>query len=213
MGQKTHPLGFRLGITQKHRSNWYTPLNKYAILVEEDTKIRNYFKNLIKSASIADITINRNGLNNQVQLIIETGRPGILVGYKNIGIKNLISNIKKLISYPCQILINIKEVEQVNLNANLVADLLVKKLEERITFKRAIKEALQSSYITNISGIKIQVSGRLNGTEIARTEWVREGRVPLQTLRANINYSIKEARTIYGTLGIKVWLFKYEILK
>ena len=212
MGQKTHPLGFRLGITQEHRSAWYANFNQYASLLEEDDKIRTYLDRLTKSASISNIKINRNGLGDQIQLNIETGRPGALVGENGVGIENLLKNIKNLLPNNRQITINIIEIEKINLNAALIADLIVKQLEERIAFKRAIREAMQAAQEDKVNGIKIQVSGRLNGAEIARSEWVREGRVPLQTLRADIDYSTKEANTIYGVLGIKVWLFKNEIL-
>jgi small subunit ribosomal protein S3 len=212
VGQKTHPLGFRLGITQEHRSGWYATFSQYSNLLEEDNKIRNFLNKLAKTASISKIQINRNGLGDQIQLKIETGRPGTLVGENGLGIENLVHNIKKIIPKNRQLTINIIEVERVNLNASLIADLVVKQLEERIAFRRAIREALQAAQEDNVNGIKIQVSGRLNGAEIARSEWIREGRVPLQTLRADIDYAVKEANTIYGVLGIKVWLFKNEIL-
>jgi small subunit ribosomal protein S3 len=213
VGQKTHPLGFRLGITQEHRSSWYANLNKYATLLEEDDKIRTYLTKLTKTASISDIKINRNGLNDQIELNIETGRPGALVGDNGLGIEILLQNIKKLLPENRQVTINILEVEKVNLNASLIGDLVVKQLEDRVAFRRAIREAMQCAQEDQVSGVKIQVSGRLNGAEIARSEWIREGRVPLQTLRADIDYATKEANTIYGVLGVKVWLFKNEILK
>jgi small subunit ribosomal protein S3 len=212
VGQKTHPLGFRLGITQEHKSGWYAKFNKYATLLQEDDQIRTYLDKLTKSASISNVTINRNGLGNQIQLNIESGRPGALVGEGGVGIENLLNNIRKLLPTDRQVTVNILEVEKANLNASLLADLVVKKLEERVAFRRAIREAMQNAQDDNASGIKIQVSGRLNGAEIARSEWLREGRVPLQTLRADIDYSAKEANTIYGVLGVKVWLFKNEIL-
>lgn len=212
MGQKTHPLGFRLGITQEHKSSWYAKFNQYATWLQEDDEIRSYLDNLTKSASISNIKINRNGLGNQIQLTIETGRPGALVGDGGIGIDNLLKNIRKILPLDRQITVNILEVEKANLNASLLGDLVVKKLEERVAFRRAIREAMQNAQEDQASGIKIQVSGRLNGAEIARSEWLREGRVPLQTLRADIDYAAKEANTIYGVLGVKVWLFKNEIL-
>ena len=212
MGQKTHPLGFRLGITQEHKSIWYANFNEYANLLEEDERIRSYLNTLTKTASISDVKINRNGLGDQVQLNIETGRPGALVGENGLGLENLLKNIKKLVSSNRQISINVIEIKKVNLNASLIGDLVVKQLEERVAFRRAIREALQAAQEENVKGIKIQVSGRLNGAEMARTEWIREGRVPLQTLRADIDYCKKEANTIYGVLGVKVWLFKNEIL-
>ena len=213
VGQKTHPLGFRLGIIQKHRSSWYSKLNQYSVLLEEDNKIRTYLNKLTKQASISNIFINRNGLNDQIELNIETGRPGALVGDEGLGIQTLLKKIKKMLPLNRQVIINIIEVEKVNLNASLIGDLVVKQLEDRVAFRRAIREAMQCAQEDQVSGIKIQVSGRLNGAEIARSEWIREGRVPLQTLRADIDYATKEANTIYGILGIKVWLFKNEILK
>ena len=212
MGQKTHPLGFRLVTTQTHRSAWYAKFNNYSSLLKEDDQIRTYIERLAKIASISNIRINRDGLGNQIQLNIESGRPGALVGESGIGIEKLLKDIKKTFPTNRQLTINILEVEKVNLNASLLADLVVKKLEERVAFKRAIREAMQNANDSNANGIKVQVSGRLNGAEIARSEWLREGRVPLQTLRADIDYASKEAHTIYGVLGVKVWLFKNEIL-
>lgn len=215
MGQKTHPLGFRLGITQDHKSRWYANLNQYANILKEDDQIRTYINTI---SNIANLNINRNVLNDQIELNIKTGKPGILVG----DLENLLNNIKKILPSNRQVTINVLEVE---LNATLLADFLVEKLEKRIAFRRAIREALElaqgkkqnekvkvKKQKKNFKGIKIQVSGRLNGAEIARSEWTREGRVPLQTLRADIDYATSEANTIYGVLGIKVWLFKNEIL-
>jgi small subunit ribosomal protein S3 len=212
MGQKTHPLGFRLGITQEHKSSWYANLNQYSNVLEEDDKIRTFITTIAKANSISNVRINRNGLNDQIQLNIETGKPGILVGDRGTGLEKLLANIKKLLPADRQVTINIFEVEKVDLNASLLADLVAEQLEKRIAFRRAIREALQRAQKQNVNGIKIQVSGRLNGAEMARSEWIREGRVPLQTLRADIDYATKEANTIYGILGIKVWLFKSEIL-
>ena len=212
MGQKTHPLGFRLGITQEHKSKWYANFNQYANVLEEDDKIRTYINTISQANSIANVQINRNGLNDQIQLNIETGKPGILVGDMGAGLENLLNNIKKILPESRQLTINVFEVEKVDLNASLLADLVAEQLEKRIAFRRAIREALQRAQKQNVNGIKIQVSGRLNGAEIARSEWIREGRVPLQTLRADIDYATQEANTIYGVLGIKVWLFKTEIL-
>ena len=213
MGQKTHPLGFRLGIIQEHRSSWYSKLNQYSNLLKEDDKIRTYLNKLIKQTSISNIIINRNGLTNQIELNIETGRPGVLVGDEGLGIKNLLKNIQKILPDNKQISINVLEVKKINLSASLIGDLVVKQLENRIAFRRAIRKALRCAQEDKVSGIKIQVSGRLNGVEIARSQWIREGRVPLQTLRADIDYATKEANTIYGVMGVKVWLFKNEILK
>jgi small subunit ribosomal protein S3 len=212
MGQKTHPLGFRLAITQDHRSKWYANLNQYANILKEDDQIRTYLNTVSKLTSISNVEINRNGLNDQIQLNIETGKPEILVANSENGIKNLLNNLKKIVPLRRQVTINVFEVKQVDLNATLLANLVVEQLEKRIAFRKVIREALQRAQKQNVNGIKIQVSGRLNGAEIARSEWIREGRVPLQTLRANIDYATSEANTIYGVLGIKVWLFRNEIL-
>ncbi len=212
MGQKTHPLGFRLGITQDHKSTWYANFNQYANVLKEDNMIRTYIDTISKVNSISNVKINRNGLNDQIQLNIETGKPGILVGDLGSGLENLLNKIKKILPSNRQLTINVLEVEKVDLDATLLADLVAEQLEKRVAFKRAMREALQRAQKQNVKGIKIQVSGRLNGAEIARSEWVREGRVPLQTLRADIDYATKEANTIYGVLGIKIWLFRGEIL-
>ena len=212
MGQKTHPLGFRLGITQDHKSKWYANFNQYSDILKEDNLIRTYIDTIAKPNNIANVKINRNGLNDHIQLNIETGKPGILVGNLGVGLETLLNNVKKILPSNRQLTINVLEVEKVDLNAALLADLVADQLEKRIAFRRAIREALQRAQKQNVNGIKIQVSGRLNGAEIARSEWIREGRVPLQTLRADIDYATKEANTIYGVLGIKVWLFKSEIL-
>ena len=212
MGQKTHPLGFRLGITQEHKSAWYANLKNYADLLKEDDQIRTYLANFIKTASISNIHISRNSLSDQIKLTLDTGRPGVLVGENGIGIKNLLTNLKQLLPSNRQLTIKVVEVDEINLNASLLGDLVVKQLEDRIPFRRAVREAMQRAQESKVNGIKVQVSGRLNGAEIARSEWFREGRVPLQTLRADIDYATKEANTIYGVLGIKVWIFKNEIL-
>ncbi len=212
MGQKTHPLGFRLGITQDHKSLWYANFNQYATILEEDDKIRTYLNTISKANNISNVKIDRNGLNDQIQLTIETGKPGILVGEIGAGLEILLKNLKKILPSNRQLTIKVLEVEKVDLDANLLAELVAEQLEKRVAFKRAMREALQRAQKQNVNGIKIQVSGRLNGAEIARSEWIREGRVPLQTLRADIDYATKEANTIYGVLGIKVWLFRSEIL-
>jgi small subunit ribosomal protein S3 len=214
MGQKTHPLGFRLGIVQDHKSTWYANLNQYADILEEDDKIRTYINAIARANCISNVKIYRNGLKDQIQLNIETGKPGILVGELGSNLQNLLENLKKLLPENRQLTIKVFEVEKekVDFEAKLLADLVAEQLEKRIPFRRAIRTALQRAQRANVNGIKIQVSGRLNGAEIARSEWIREGRVPLQTLRADIDYATTEANTIYGVLGIKVWLFKSEIL-
>jgi small subunit ribosomal protein S3 len=212
MGQKTHPLGFRLGIIQEHKSTWYASFQQYATILEEDDKIRTYINTIAKTNYISNVKIDRNGLQDQIQVTIETGKPGIVVGDLGNGLKDLLKNLKQLLPSSRQLTIQVLEVEKIDLEAKLLANLVAEQLEKRIAFRRAIRTALQRAQKENVNGIKIQVSGRLNGAEIARSEWIREGRVPLQTLRADIDYATTEANTIYGVLGIKVWLFKSEIL-
>ena len=212
MGQKTHPLGFRLGIVQEHKSVWYANFNQYASILEEDDKIRTYINTISRANYISKVKIYRNVLQDHIQLTIETGKPGILVDDMGNGLKNLLKNLKKLLPAGRQLTIKVSEIEFVDLEAKLLADLVAEQLEKRIAFRRATRTVLQRAQRQNVNGIKIQVSGRLNGAEMARSEWVREGRVPLQTLRADIDYATTEANTIYGVLGIKIWLFKSEIL-
>ena len=212
MGQKTHPLGFRLGVVQEHQSVWYANFNQYANILEEDDKIRTYISTISRANYISKVKICRNVLKDHIQLTIETGKPGILVDDMGNGLKNLLKNLKKLLPADRQLTIKVSEIEFVDLEAKLLADLVAEQLEKRIAFRRATRTVLQRAQRQNVNGIKIQVSGRLNGAEIARSEWVREGRVPLQTLRADIDYATTEANTIYGVLGIKIWLFKSEIL-
>lgn len=212
MGQKTHPLGFRLGITQKHRSSWYANFNDYSDILKEDDVIRTYLNTIAAANSLSKVKIHRNGSNEQIKIDIETGNPGLLIGEKGIGLQNLLANLKRLLPISRQLILNILEIKDVGLDATLLADFVAEQLEKRVAFRRAIRQALQRAKNQSVNGIKIQVSGRLNGAEIARSEWIREGRVPLQTLRADIDYATKEANTIYGVLGIKIWLFKSEIL-
>jgi len=212
MGQKTHPLGFRLGITQEHRSIWYESFDRYADVLKEDDKIRTYLNHIPKSKGISNVRILRNGLNNKVSINIETGKPGLLVGDSGVDLKILVNDLKNVVSKNSKVAVTVHEIVNITLDAGLIADYVVKQLESRIAFRRAIREALKQTQKRNGRGIKIQVSGRLNGAEIARSEWIREGRVPLQTLRADIDYANREAHTIYGVLGIKVWVFKNEIL-
>ena len=212
MGQKTHPLGFRLGIVQEHQSVWYASFNQYASILEEDDKIRTYINKISRANYISKVKIYRNVLKDHIPLTIETGKPGILVDDMGNGLKNLLKNLKKLLPAGRQLTIKVSEIEFVDLEAKLLADLVAEQLEKRIAFRRATRTILQRAQRQNVNGIKIQVSGRLNGAEIARSEWLREGRVPLQTLRADIDYATTEANTIYGVLGIKIWLFKSEIL-
>jgi len=212
MGQKIHPSGFRLGITQEHKSKWYAHFNQYANILKEDDKIRTYIKTIARLNSISNVKICRNSLNNQIQVILETGKPGILIGRLGIELKNLLKNLKKELPQNRQLTIKVCEIKNVDLEANLLANLIAEQLEKRIAFRRAIREALRRAQKQNVNGIKIRISGRLNGIEIARSEWVKEGRIPLQTLSANIDYATAQAHTIYGVLGIKIWLFKAKNL-
>ena len=208
MGQKTHPLGFRIDITQKHRSSWYSTMREYPKFLQEDYKIRKHISAKLSNASIAYIHISRK--IDQIEIDIHTARPGIILKRMGIGIDNLRVQLKKILEDNKQIRINLIEIKEPDTEAALIAEFIAQQLEKRIAFRRAVRQGIQRVQKVNIAGIKIQVSGRLNGAEIARSEWIREGRVPLQTLRANIDYSYKTAQTIYGILGIKVWLFKGE---
>lgn len=216
MGHKTHPLGFRLGITQENRSFWYSKLKDYSKIIQEDYAIREIvLKSLsdksIKHTGISKIIINRNSAQDQVELEIQTARPGILVGESGLGLETIDRKLNNLLEKK-KVLLKIIEITDPYKKADILAEVLVEQLEKRVPFRRAMKSTIERAQLENVPGIKVQISGRLNGAEIARTEWLREGRVPLQTLRADIDYSYKTAQTIYGILGIKVWLFKGEIL-
>nr|YP_009628632.1 ribosomal protein S3 [Acrochaetium secundatum]QBX88415.1 ribosomal protein S3 [Acrochaetium secundatum] len=210
MGQKTHPLGFRIGITQKHRSSWFAQKSSYPKHLEEDFIIRNHIEKNLINASISKIEIERKV--DQVEVKIYTARPGIVLGRFATGIENIRTELQKILIGNQQIRVDVIEITEPDSEARLLADFITQQLEKRIAYRRAVRQAVQRAQRVNIKGIKIQVSGRLNGAEIARSEWVREGRVPLQTLRANIDYSYRIAQTTYGVLGVKVWLFKGEIL-
>lgn len=213
MGQKIHPLGFRLVTTQKHRSIWFANFKNYNKLIFEDTLIRNFFAPKIAIAGISKIEIKRDSLGINVKINIFTGRPGILVGNLGIELKLIHKKLILLIGGNKKILVKIIKIMKPNAEANLIGDFMIEQLEKRVTFRRAIGKAIKRINLEeNIKGIKIQLSGRLNGIDMARTEWVHEGRVPLQTLRADIDYAEKQAKTIYGIIGIKIWLFKGEIL-
>jgi small subunit ribosomal protein S3 len=206
MGQKTHPLGFRLGITQKHRSSWFELKEFYPSVLEEDYKIRTHIETNLSSAGISRIEINRK--SDQIELEIHTSRPGSIVGRSGSGIEKLREDLNKLLK---KIRINVSELTRADSDASLIAEFIAQQLEKRVAFRRATRQAIQKAQRVNIQGIKVQVSGRLNGAEIARSEWVREGRVPLQTLRADIDYATKRAQTTYGVLGVKVWVFHGEL--
>jgi len=209
VGQKTHPLGFRLGITQKHRSSWFELKESYPSVLEEDYKIRTYLEKTLSSAGISKIEIHRK--SDQIELEIHTSRPGVIVGRSGSNIEKLKEDLNKNLNTSRQIRINVTELAKADSDASLIAEFIAQQLEKRVAFRRATRQAIQKAQRLNIQGIKVQVSGRLNGAEIARSEWVREGRVPLQTLRADIDYATKRAQTTYGVLGVKVWVFNGEL--
>jgi small subunit ribosomal protein S3 len=213
LGQKVHPLGFRLVTTQRHRSVWFADFQNYPKLIEEDTAIRACLDKKSKDAGIAKIEIKRNNSGNKIEITIFSGRPGILVGSSGTELKNIYKDLKKVVDKDINIIVDIVEIKNPDAEATLIGDFIVEQLEKRVAFRRAVRKGIGRAQAANIPGIKVQVSGRLNGAEMARSEWIREGRVPLQTLRANIDYAEKRANTIYGVLGIKVWLFKGEILE
>ena len=213
MGQKIHPIGFRLGITQEHRSKWFADTNRYPELLQEDHVIREYIQNTnpFSNAGISEVYIERKA--DQIDLEIRTARPGVIVGRGGSGIEQLRSGLQKALGDSSrQIRINVVEVARVDADAALIAEYIIQQLERRVSFRRVIRQAIQRAERAGVEGIKIQIGGRLNGAEIARTEYVREGKVPLHTLRADIDYSYKTAQTIYGVIGVKVWVFKGEIV-
>jgi len=210
VGQKIHPIGFRLGITQEHRSRWFADTKRYPELLQEDYKIRQYVEKTLNNAGISEIRVERKA--DQIDLEIHTARPGVVVGRGGSGIESLRTGLQQELGNNRQIRINVVEVARVDADAELIGEYIVQQLERRVSFRRVVRQAIQRAQRADVEGIKIQVSGRLNGAEIARTEWTREGRVPLHTLRANIDYSYRTARTIYGILGVKVWIFKGEVI-
>lgn len=208
MGQKTHPLCFRIGITQQHKSVWFANSKNYAALLEEDYKIRHYIKKQLQNSGIASIQIYKKV--DQIEIEIRTARPGIILGRSGTGIQILRKKLQNILGNNKQIRINVIEIIEPDREAALIAEFIAQQIEKRVTFRRAVRQATQRIQKTDVKGVKIQVSGRLNGAEIARREWIREGRVPLQTLRANIDYSHQIASTTYGILGVKVWIFTGE---
>ncbi|MFB2975545.1 30S ribosomal protein S3 [Microseira sp. BLCC-F43] len=210
MGQKINPVGFRLGITQEHQSRWFASPDRYPEILQEDHKIRNYVEKNLSNAGIAAVRIERKA--DQIDLEIRTARPGVVVGRGGTGIETLRTGLQEKLGGQRQIRINVVEVARVDADAGLIAEYIAQQLERRVSFRRVVRQAIQRAQRAGVQGIKVQVSGRLNGAEIARTEWTREGRVPLHTLRADIDYAYRTAKTIYGILGIKVWIFKGEII-
>jgi small subunit ribosomal protein S3 len=211
VGQKIHPTGFRLGVVEEHRSRWFAEGLRYPELLQEDHLIREYVRKTLSNAGISDIRIERKA--DQIDLEVRTARPGVVVGRGGAGIEALRSGLQKTLKDPNrQIRINVVEVNRVDADASLVAEYIVQQLERRVSFRRVVRQAIQRAQRAGVEGIKIQVGGRLNGAEIARTEWTREGRVPLHTLRADVDYAYMTAQTTYGVLGIKVWIFKGEVI-
>ncbi|MGB0496356.1 MAG: 30S ribosomal protein S3 [Kangiellaceae bacterium] len=207
MGQKVHPTGIRLGIVKKHNSVWYAERSEYANLLASDIEIRDWLFKKLEKASVAKIDIERP--TKALRVTIHTARPGIVIGKKGEDIEKLRKAIGKMSGVQTQI--NIEQIRKPELDAKLVADGIASQLERRVMFRRAMKRAVQNTMRAGAEGIKVQVGGRLGGADIARAEWYREGRVPLHTLRADIDYATAEANTTYGIIGVKVWIFKGEV--
>ncbi|HCU88496.1 MAG TPA: 30S ribosomal protein S3 [Gammaproteobacteria bacterium] len=209
MGQKVHPYGFRLGVVKDWTSTWYADSRNYANYLNADIKIREFLKKKLAHASVSRIQIER--LANNARIVVHTARPGIVIGKKGEDIESLRKQVSQLMGIPAHI--SVEEIRKPELDACLVAESVAQQLERRIMFRRAMKRAVSNSMRLGAQGIKINVAGRLNGAEIARSEWYREGRVPLHTLRADIDYGIAEANTTYGVIGVKVWIFKGEVIQ
>lgn len=207
MGQKVHPIGFRLGITKTWDSRWYAEKD-YAAYLYEDKRLRDYIKKRLAHAGISKIEIERAA--NRVKVKVHTARPGIVIGKKGAEIEALRKDIEKLIKR--EVMIDIQEVRKPEMDAHLVGENVAQQLIRRVSFRRAMKRAVLAARKFGAKGIKIGCAGRLGGAEMSRSEWYREGRVPLHTLRADIDYGLSEAATTYGVIGIKVWIFKGEIL-
>lgn len=206
MGQKVHPIGFRLGITRTWDSRWYSKRD-YAKLLHEDIKLRELLKKRLFSAGIAKIDIERAA--NKVKINVHTARPGIVIGKKGAGVDQLKAEIQRMSSN--EILLNIIEVKKPEANATLIAENVASQLEKRVAFRRAMKKCMTAAFKQGIKGIRIRVSGRLGGAEIARTEWYSEDSVPLHTLRANVDYGTAMASTTYGVIGVKAWVYHGDI--
>lgn len=207
MGQKVHPIGFRLGIIKDWTSKWYADSDNYADYLNTDLEVRDFLKKKLFKASVSRIQIDRPARN--AVITIHTARPGIVIGKKGEDIDKLRKEVSEKMGVPVHI--NIEEIRKPELDAQLVAESVAQQLERRIMFRRAMKRAVGNSMRLGAQGVKINVAGRLNGADIARAEWYREGRVPLHTLRADIDYGFAEAATTYGVIGIKVWIFKGEV--
>lgn len=209
MGQKVNPIGFRLGVIREHNSIWYADSKSYAKNLIADLKVRSYLDDKLKNASVSRIVIERPA--QTARITIHTARPGVVIGKKGEDVDTLRAVLSAMMGVPVHL--NIEEIRKPDLDAKLVGQNVAQQLERRVMFRRAMKRAVQNAMRQGAQGIKIEISGRLGGAEIARSEWYREGRVPLHTLRADIDYAIYEAHTQYGVIGVKVWIFKGEIIK
>src|SRR5262252_10358949 len=208
MGQKINPTGFRLAVSRNWGSRWFASGPEFARKLGEDLKVRDFLRKKLRSASVGRILIERPAKNARITIF--SARPGVVIGKKGEDIESLKSQLQKMMGVPVHV--NIDEIRKPELDAQLIADSITQQLEKRIMFRRAMKRAMQNAMRLGAQGIKIMSAGRLNGIEIARTEWYREGRVPLHTLRADIDYGLGEAKTTYGVIGIKVWVYKGEIM-
>src|SRR5512145_2037274 len=208
MGQKIHPTGFRLAVNRNWTSKWFANSKHFANVLNEDIRVREYLKKKLGHASVAKVTIERPAKN--ARITIHSARPGVVIGKKGEDIETLRGDLRRMMGG--DVGLNIEEIRKPEIDAQLIADSIAQQLEKRIMFRRAMKRAMQNAMRLGAQGIKIMCAGRLNGIEIARTEWYREGRVPLHTLRADIDYGLAEAMTTYGAIGIKVWVFKGEVL-
>jgi small subunit ribosomal protein S3 len=210
MGQKVHPIGIRLGITKEWSSKWYADSRGFPGLVEQDHRVREFLMKRLKDASVSQIHIERPA--KKANITIHTARPGIVIGKKGEDIERLRADVCQLLKMPLQdVRLNISEIRKPELDAKLVAEGIAQQLERRVQFRRAMRRAVTNTMRVGAEGIKVKVSGRLNGAEIARSEWYREGRVPLHTFRADIDYGLAESKTTYGIIGVKVWVFRGEV--
>lgn len=207
MGQKVHPNGLRLGVIRDWNAIWYAGKREYAQNLTQDISIRNYLKKRLANAAVSQVTIERPAQN--LNITVHTARPGIVIGKKGEDIDRMRRDISRMTRLPVQL--SVEEIRKPELDATLVAESISQQLEKRIMFRRAMKRAVTNAMRLGAQGVKVMVSGRLNGAEIARTEWYREGRVPLHTLRADIDYGFAEAKTTYGVIGVKVWIFRGEV--
>ncbi|MDP6437599.1 MAG: 30S ribosomal protein S3 [Gammaproteobacteria bacterium] len=211
MGQKVHPIGIRLGITKDWASKWYADSKQYPEYVYADFQVRGFLKEKLKEASVSRIQIERPA--RKASITIHTARPGIVIGKKGEDIEKLRTEVASMLELPLQdVRLNIAEIRKPELDAQLVAEGIAQQLERRVMFRRAMKRAVTNTMRLGAEGIKVKVGGRLNGAEIARSEWYREGRVPLHTFRADIDYGFAEAKTTYGIIGVKVWIFRGEVI-